>query len=128
VNATVSGSLTQGSVYCWGANGIGQLGNGTTTDSHLPVPTLSLTSGISTISSGPYENCALKGGAVWCWGQTPAPFAPLASGVTAISPGSADCAVVNQAVQCWGYNDHGQLGNGTMSATSTLTPAEVVGL
>lgn len=121
-------NVNMGSAYCWGANGVGQLGNGTTTDSPTPVGPTGLGMNVSTMSSGIYDNCALLSGAVWCWGKTPAAFSAIPSGATVIAAGNAAyCAVVNQAVDCWGYDDHGQLGNGTVSATSASTPTEVVG-
>lgn len=56
-----------GTVWSWGDNGGGQLGNGTT--SSLPKKVLGL-SNIVAISSGYYYSTALKAdGTVWAWGE-----------------------------------------------------------
>jgi hypothetical protein len=60
--------LNDGTLRCWGDNGIGQLGNGTNTPSKLPV----IVSGISNavaVSAGDYHTCALlNNGTLRCWG------------------------------------------------------------
>jgi alpha-tubulin suppressor-like RCC1 family protein len=65
-----------GSVWAWGRNSMGQLGNGTDQDSRTPVPvsgpgnTSSLPS-IVAIAAGSFHNLALKAdGTVWAWGYT----------------------------------------------------------
>src|SRR5262249_12144547 len=62
----VAASGTQ--VACWGYNGNGQLGNGTTTDSASPVVSLT---GVRSISAGGNHTCAVlaDGGGVECWGD-----------------------------------------------------------
>jgi len=58
-----------GTVWCWGDNHSGKLGDGTTTDRYTPVLVQNL-SGVVQVTGGYAHTCALKGdGTVWCWGQ-----------------------------------------------------------
>jgi alpha-tubulin suppressor-like RCC1 family protein len=134
--------LNTGAVKCWGFNSNGQLGDGSTTSSFTPADVPSLSSGVTAISAGRYYTCAvLNTGAVKCWGYnfkgqlgdgtsgtdrlTPVDVPSLSSGVTAISTGGQHtCALLSTgAVKCWGNNDNGQLGDG--SITQSLTPVSV---
>ncbi|MEQ1788445.1 MAG: fibronectin type III domain-containing protein [Acidimicrobiales bacterium] len=138
--------LTVGTVGCWGDNGSGQLGEGTTTDS----PTLVTVTGISTataIAAGFMHTCAvLAAGTVECWGlnddgqlgngtTTDSTTPVTVSGITTATAISAAgtygtshaCAVLaDGTVQCWGDNVYGQLGNGTN--TGSATPVTVTGI
>src|SRR4051812_9385766 len=71
---------TDHALYCWGFNVYGQLGNGTTKDSHVPTRIGSSTSWVS-VASGDYHTCALSSsGAIYCWGFNA--FGDLGDGTT----------------------------------------------
>ena len=91
---------TAKTVYCWGTNFSGQLGNGTTTTSIIPVEVLK--------------------------GAGPSATGTHLTTVTEVSIGyHTVCALsTEKTVYCWGINNVGQLGNGT--TTTSTTPVEVL--
>ncbi len=143
-DAFTCGVTTAGAAKCWGRGSSGQLGDGTATDRSSPVLVKGLTSGVVAISAGGSHACALtESGTVYCWGMnvngelgdgtTTGRTAPvlvrnLGGVAKAITAGYAHtCAVLTTGVtQCWGWNQWGQLGNGTTQ--STVTPTTVKGL
>ncbi len=135
---------SDGGVKCWGSNGEGQLGDGTTINRATPVDVSGLTSRVSSIAANGYYTCALTSkGSVRCWGinlagqlgngtttnqTTPIDVSGLTNGVTAITAGGTyTCALTsNGKVMCWGNNTQGQLGNGTID--QQIKPTDVSGL
>jgi alpha-tubulin suppressor-like RCC1 family protein len=133
-------AVANGAAMCWGSNASGQLGNNSTTASYVPVTAIA--SGVTAISAGYAYSCAIVGTGVKCWGANPdgelgdgstdESHMPVSvTGLTgtpiALSTGVAHtCALITGGtVQCWGYNNSGQLGNN--STASTLTgPATAV--
>jgi alpha-tubulin suppressor-like RCC1 family protein len=60
---------SDGSVWAWGYDQEGQLGNGTTTGSSIPVLVSNL-SGVTAIAGGGSQSLAVKrDGTVWAWGE-----------------------------------------------------------
>ncbi len=141
-NGFACGVTTGGAAYCWGANGDGALGNGTTTASTTPV-TVSGALTFASVTAGYYGACGVTtSGAAYCWGAnnvgqlgngtTTGSTTPVAvsGGLTfkTVSGGddSFTCGVTTGgAAYCWGNNDFGQLGNGT--TTGSTTPVAVSG-
>jgi alpha-tubulin suppressor-like RCC1 family protein len=137
-------AIDSGAVKCWGINGNGQVGNGSTGYSAIstPVSVSGVSSGVTAISLGYSHSCAATASAVKCWGSNstgqsgPSAFAVtqvtgLTSGVTGLSSainGNAShvCAIQSGGLKCWGHNMFGQLGNGTR--VDADTPQQVVGL
>jgi alpha-tubulin suppressor-like RCC1 family protein len=117
-------AMFDGSVRCWGANELGQLGDGTSIRRELPVPVLGV-DGILEVAAGGVASCA-RGRQVFCWGAntrgqlgngtftdrtTAVPARDL--GVTVAVAVGIDhaCALVPEGrVWCWGGNQDGQLG------------------
>jgi alpha-tubulin suppressor-like RCC1 family protein len=142
-----------GHAYCWGQNYAGGLGDGTTTDSAVPVAVT--TSGVlagktlTQISGGFYQICALdSAGHAYCWGagafgglgngktgSSTVPVAVDTSGVlagrtlTQINSGSATCALDSAgAAYCWGYNAAGGLGDGTTADSAVPVAVDTSGV
>ena len=136
--------LDTGGVKCWGYNGYGQLGDGTTTTATAPVSVSGLTSGVASISVGYGSSCAvLTSGALKCWGRndqgqigdgttthrnTPTTVSGLSSGVKLVGVGNlhACAALISGGAKCWGDSSSGELGDGQRIASRT--PVSVFGL
>jgi len=149
---------SDGTVWAWGWNAFGQLGNGTTNDSWTPVQTglgstPPLTS-VTKLGGRPYFTLAVKSdGTIWAWGMnqfgqmgngTVNPFsgpqATVPAMVTNSWPGGAinnplqvTCGyqfgaalTTNGTVWTWGSGSHGELGQG--ATTTGFYPAQVPGL
>ncbi|MQF69154.1 hypothetical protein FIM12_02300 [SAR202 cluster bacterium AD-804-J14_MRT_500m] len=117
-------------VKCWGGNTAGQLGDGSTTDRTTAVQVSGLTSGVSQISLGNANSCALtSAGGLKCWGSGqqgrvgdgythdrpyPVDVYGLSNGVIDIGVGNFHaCAVTTGGgVKCWGSGHSGALGVG----------------
>jgi len=142
------GIARDGSTYCWGLNGNGQLGNGVVGGlSAVPVAVQNSGSlGFTAVSTGFQTSCALTGdGSAYCWGSTafgqfgngpPSPpflsTAPVAAGnglaFATLDVGSAYACGLdsNGSALCWSnLNVVGELGFG--SSARSNTPAPVVG-
>jgi Regulator of chromosome condensation (RCC1) repeat len=131
---------SDGTVWAWGSNATGQIGNNSLTDSHVPVQVLS---GVTAIAAGDSHSLAVKsGGTVWAWGyngfgqlgnnSTTDSHVPVqvvgASGITAIAGGYGHSLALKSdaTVWAWGMNGFGQLGNN--SITESLVAVQVSGL
>ncbi|HPW56369.1 MAG: SUMF1/EgtB/PvdO family nonheme iron enzyme [Thermoanaerobaculaceae bacterium] len=133
---------SNGSLWGWGANSFGQLGNGNNSSQSAPVQVVGL-GNIKQIAVGENHTLALAtDGKVWAWGYNrhgelgdgsnqdrnlPVPVSGL-SGIVRIAAGRYSSYAVggDGRVWAWGVNDFGELGDGTTSARNT--PVAVVGL
>ena len=130
--------ISDGTITCWGYNGVGALGTGDLIDSNVPV---AITGGaltgktVTQITAGSGHTCALlTDGTVACWGfnyagglgtgNTTSSETPVAVSGGALTGetvaqitagGYHTCALISDGtVSCWGLNNSGQLGTGDL--------------
>ncbi|MBA2706942.1 MAG: hypothetical protein H0U59_03955, partial [Gemmatimonadaceae bacterium] len=110
-------AVATGKMYCWGDNGAGQLGDGTSSPRTTPLQTGAATDWAS-VSVGLSHTCALRNsGALYCWGGNG--YGQLGSQDPTYYFGSSS------PVWCWGSNGSGELGNGSFSYSAVTVPTQV---
>ena len=117
-------AIYEGVAYCWGANDLGQLGDGTTGAHAVPTRVQLPEGTIDELTTGERDGCAIVDARLYCWGDafqaTPAQVV-LSGPVTSVALGEDfACAIANETY-CWGVNDVGQLGDGTNAPRATPT-------
>jgi alpha-tubulin suppressor-like RCC1 family protein len=140
--ASVLCAIDTGSkAWCWGNNGAGQLGNGTTTESLVPT---AVTGGhdFKALTVSPSAVCGIDApGHAWCWGDNSAGQLGIGSTTSAKDPAAVDsgttysaitaatnngksfCAIVaDGAAKCWGENSFGQAKEGSTAPATSPNP------
>lgn len=131
---------SNGTVYCWGDNLFGQLGDGTTEDRYSPTLVNELTDAVQIAVGQTYSCAVLEGGTVKCWGwnlfgelgdgtrierHTPVDVAMLDNVIKVTAGSQHTCALLNNGtIWCWGWNHFGQLGDGTTWDHTLPTPID----
>ena len=135
---------SDGTVWAWGGNGYGQLGDGTGLMRTIPVQVAGL-AGVIAIAAGERHSFAIgANGTLWAWGANEAGqlgdgsdrerLAPVAisslNGIVAIAGGRAHTLALRAdgSLWAWGANNAGQLGIGSLSATNKALPAQTLQL
>lgn len=146
-------AVASGSLYCWGWNGWGQVGNGTTTDVATPTKVGGPLAGktVTDVSVDLQTTCAVADGQLYCWGADvrnpisnfsrdyPLSSTPiLASGLSGYTATSVDLTNQNVCVTttaskvfCYGngennYNASNGLRFGSDSAPTIQTSMTIV--
>ena len=127
--------LSSGKMECWGANGNGQLGNGTTASSDIPVSVHGITKAkaVSGDVNGQSFCALLSTRQLKCWGYNgdgelgngtttsftvPVSVKKISTATAVFGGGNGFCArLSSKHLDCWGYGGSGQLGNGSFSSS-----------
>ena len=144
---------TSGLAYCWGANGLGQIGNGAggVSDTGKVTSPTAVSGGraYTQLDAGGSHNCAIAGNFSYCWGwngygqigvsssETCAAARPCAKTpvrlpanlhLVAVGLGTSHSCGLDSggSLSCWGNNTHGQIGDGT--TTNRPSPVTVNGV
>jgi alpha-tubulin suppressor-like RCC1 family protein len=118
--------LTNGTLWCWGYNASGEVGNGSTTNQVSPVQIGGDT--WKSVEAGTYHTCGIRSDdSLWCWGYNASgqvgdgtgldrwsPVSVAAGAWTVVVGGGAHtCGIRDDAkLWCWGSNGSGQVGDG----------------
>jgi len=136
--------LPDGSLWSWGNNANGQLGDGSIGSRSKPAAIQGIDN-VTTMACGGYHSLAvMANGTVWSWGNnnhgqlgddtTTQQFHPIqvmyTSDVIAVAAGYQHSLALKSdgTVWAWGLNDHGQLGQGSADNDSHTVPRQLTGL
>ena len=130
-----------GSVWCWGENAHGQLGDGTVADSRTPIQAKT-PAGVTSLALGDHHSCALAGD-VFCWGgdedhqlgdagMADRPMPAIVNGLSGVmavaAGGNTTCAIGgDKLLYCWGDNGVGQLGDATTTTRGAPAAVPLIG-
>jgi len=125
------GIKRDGSLWAWGRNNSGQLGDGTNNDALVPIR-IGTDTDWSMVAAGHSHSVAIKtDGSLWAWGANN--YGQLGNGTASnslvpvrigtennwakVSAGSAHTVAIKTdgSLWAWGQNSYGQLGDGTTS-------------
>ena len=133
---------TDGTLWTWGRNDFGQLGDNTTINKSSPVQTVSGGTNWKLVSCGGYHTAAIKtDGTLWMWGRNSygrlgdntainksSPVQTVSGGTNwkLIAGGTYHTAAIKTdgTLWTWGMNDNGQLGDNT--AINKSSPVQTV--
>ena len=135
----LSVALSGCSLWGWGNNLSGQIGDGTSATRLSPSPAPPIFDNWAQLSAGELHNCGIRvGNTLWCWGENSAgqlgngfandqalPVVVGSATWSSFDPGGTHtCGVrTDQSLWCWGLNGSGQLGDGTTTVDSTPSPS-----
>ena len=127
---------TDGTLWTWGYNLYGQIGDNTATNRSSPVQTIAYGTNWMQVACGNYHTAAIKtDGTCWAWGTntrgqlgsdafepaSPVQTISFGNNWKQISCGDSFTAAIKTdgTLWCWGYNQNGQLGNNTITHRSS---------
>lgn len=136
-------AIKSGALYCWGYNGYGQLGDGTTANSNVPVMVSGMEADVTMLAVGGYSTCAVRRSNLYCWGyngngelglgntlsRSAPTLVPFFTGkrISQMDGGKQHfCATADGRVSCWGYNAFAQVGTG--NTVNANAPVQLAGL
>jgi alpha-tubulin suppressor-like RCC1 family protein len=135
-----------GKVYCWGRDEIGQVGDGSASSApkHAPAEVEGIEDALDVALGNEHACAVLESGELACWGndyhgqlgdgtsdQMPKHSPILVPDLTDVVEVTANwkhtCVRLSSgAVKCWGYDEHGQVGDGA-DANNKYVPVDVIG-
>ena len=133
---------SDGTLWMWGKNDAGNLGDNTITHKSSPVQTVAGGTNWRSIACGTNHTVAIKtDGTLWCWGynqngqlgdnsttRRSSPIQTIAGGTnwySASAGGQASAAIkTDGTLWCWGINNYGTLGNN--SIISSGSPVQTI--